>query len=55
MMAEMESKKGIISGKLSGTRSLISDLESIENPDEVLLMKLFIYRTIKIFSNVCHQ
>lgn len=35
MMAEMESKKGIISGKLNGTRSLISDLESIENPDEI--------------------
>lgn len=28
-------KKGLLSGKLNGTRTLISDLQSLDNPDEV--------------------
>ncbi|MBQ9267015.1 MAG: hypothetical protein IJ217_01865 [Clostridia bacterium] len=35
MDTTLESKKVLLSGKLNGTRSLISDLQSIENPDEI--------------------
>lgn len=35
MPTENDNKKALLSGKLSGTRSLLSDLQSIENPDEI--------------------
>ena len=35
MPIENENKKALLSGKLAGTRSLVSDLESLENPDEI--------------------
>ena len=35
MNTDIESKKALLSGKLNGTRSLISDLSGIENPDDI--------------------
>lgn len=48
MTTEIENKKGIISGKLTGTRSLISDLESISEPDAI--EKFLLDLTLKKFN-----